>query len=298
MRNWVFNDKYLDIRQVQTNRPIFELDIISRWSRIRVSEGDYYLLLSAQPHGFQFKEHGEVVYTADPQALPLSQREINDNERRERLGLDLMPPRNRHTIQISPEKQLEAINRFDDLIYSLLTVKNYARPMVHFQRQYRELGKKDYETITKGWLYVARTAFGKLVNALPKETKLQFMLHAMRDFDTVDFTNLKYDALLDNLKNYIEGHILSQGRLLRETERMLREDLNGLDIPVAEIGFYDEERQKADLVQTQAGLFQDLFDIDPESTLIQEIKTEVEKNEQEDRFYNMFKKRTWPLFIK
>jgi hypothetical protein len=54
IRNWVFNEKYIDIRQGHTSP--FELDIISRWSRIRVSQGDNYILLSNQPHDFRFKE--------------------------------------------------------------------------------------------------------------------------------------------------------------------------------------------------------------------------------------------------
>lgn len=293
MRNWVFNEKYLNVREVQTNPLKFELDIISRWSRIRVSEGDNYILLSNQPDDFIFKEYGRVLYVADPVVLPYTQGEINENDRRTRLGLPLMPPRNKHTVRITPEKQLQTINRFDDLVYSLLVVYNYAWPMIHFQRQYRELGNKDYETITKGWLYVARTAFGKIGNALPNDVKLEFMLIVMREFNTMDFKDLKYDDVFDHLKNYIEGHILSQGRLLIETERMLEK----IGVPAAGIGFYDEESHKSDLVQTQADLFRELFDLDPENTLIQETKTEIEKNEQEDRFYKLFKKRSWPLFI-
>jgi hypothetical protein len=132
-----------------------------------------------------------------------------------------------------------------------------------------------------------------LGNALPNDVKLEFMLIVMREFNTKDFTNLKYDDVFDHLKNYIEGHILSQGKLLTETERMLEK----IGVPAAKIGFYDEKSHKADLVQTQAGLFRDLSDLDPENTLIQEIETEIKKNEQENRFYNMFKKRALPLFI-
>lgn len=291
IRNWVFNEKYIDIRQGNTSP--FELDIISRWSRIRVSQGDNYILLSDETQGFRFKEQGEVVYTADPQPLPYTQAEINENNRRARLGLDPMPPKNKHTVHISPKKQLHTINRFYDLVYSLLAIKNYARPMAHFQRQYRELNNIDYETIIKGWLYVARTAFGKLVNALPNDVKLEFMLIVTRDFKTMNFTKLEYDKVFDKLEEYIEGHILSQGRLLIETERLLRE----IGVPAAKIGFYDEESLKTDLVQTQARLFQDLFAVDPGNTLIQEIKTEIEENEEESRFDKIFKERAWPLYI-
>jgi hypothetical protein len=291
IRNWVFNEKYIDIRQGHTSP--FELDIISRWSRIRVSQGDNYILLSNQPHDFRFKEYGEVKHVADAVGLPYTQAEINENNRRARLGLAPIPPRNKHTVHISPKQQLQNINRFDDLVYSLLAVKNYARPMAHFQRQYRGLSQIDYDTIIKDWLYVARTAFGKLVNALPNDVKLEFMLIVMRDFKTMNFTKLQYDDVFDKLEEYIEGHILSQGRLLIETERMLRE----IGAPAGKIGFYDEENLKTDLVQTQARLFQDLFAVDPGNTLIQEIKTEIERNEEERRFDQIFKDRAWPLYI-
>lgn len=299
MRNWVFNRRYIEMfRQVQTYPPVFELVIKSRRPQLGIREGDKYLLLGEQkPHGFRFKEYGEVKDIAIPEDLPFSPSEITENERRKALGIPLLAPMRKHTIQISPEKQLGPLNRFDDLIYSLLTVKNYARPMVHFQRQYRELVNKDFETIINGWVYVSRTAFGKLGNALPNDIKLQFMLIVMEEFKTMDFTSLKYDKVFDSLKDYLEGYVLSQGRLLIEIERMLREDLGDLDIPVAEIGFYDDESKKADLVQPQAKLFQELFAVDPENTLIQEIKTGIKKNKHEERFYNMFKERTWPLFI-
>ena len=79
---------------------------------------------------------------------------------------------------------------------------------------------------------------------------------------------------------------------------MLHYDLNGLNIQAAEIGFYDEESQKADLVQNQAGLFKKLFAIDPGNTLIQEIKKEIDDNKNDENyFYNLFKKRSWPLFV-
>ncbi|UCH97183.1 MAG: hypothetical protein JSV88_10125 [Candidatus Aminicenantes bacterium] len=299
-KNWVLNAKYFKMRQGETDSSEIQIDIISRWANIGISKEDNYILLKEYKlKKFVFEHYGKVKKVANPIPLPFSAAEERINRRREALGLLPWPHRNKHTIKISPKQDLKENNRFDDFAYSLLTVENHLKPISHFRRQYREICDADFETIKKGWIYISRTAFGKFANAMPQENKMQFMLYVTEKYNTISFKDIDYSKLFDYLYNYIEGHILSQGKLLVETKKILKKELSDPDlkIPVEEIGFVDEERGTYDLVQEQAERFQTLFDLDPAFTLKKRIEKEIQQNKQEPRFYEVFKDKTWPLHI-
>jgi hypothetical protein len=119
-----------------------------------------------------------------------------------------------HHFKYEVKTVLNRNNRLSELEYSLPVVDNYNKPETHFQSQYRALPQNDYETIVNGWIYATRTVFGKLINALPRPNKLEFMIQAMDHFSAIDFRNTSLLEGLDFLYQYIDRRILSRGIIL------------------------------------------------------------------------------------
>ena len=200
-----------------------------------------------------------------------------------------------HHFNFEIKKILQKNNKLSELEYSLPIVDNYHHPEVHFQAQYRSLPEKDFETIVHGWVYATRTVFGKLVNALPRQNKLEFMIHAMDHFSTIDFSNISLIDGLDFLYQYIERRILSRGRLLVATDGIIKKELSDI-LPTEEVGFAGPENEYVHNISNQAQIFRSLFALEKEKSLKTTVKETVENNKElEARFQNLFSRRSWPV---
>jgi len=207
------------------------------------------------------------------------------------------PPRDQfeHYFSVEIKKELNNNSLLSDLEYSLKSVYRFGKPIVHFQQQFRDLTKQDYETIARGWIYYSRTAFGKLVNAIPRQNKLEFMLQAMDHFSTVNFKDVSLYKGLDFLYKYIDKRILSRGRLLIETNNLLKKHLSDI-LPQEEIGFYNPESKKSDNLSKQAKIFEDLFKLEEKSDVRKLIRYNISEDSQlEQRFMQIFRLETWPI---
>lgn len=207
------------------------------------------------------------------------------------------PPKDRfeHYFSIEITKELKNNSLLSDLEYSLQSVYRFSKPIVHFQQQFRNLTKQDYDTIVRGWIYYSRTAFGKLVNSIPRQNKLELMLQAMDHFSTVNFKDVSLYQGLDFLYKYIDKRILSRGRLLIETNNLLKKHLSDI-LPQEEIGFYNPENKKTDNISKQAGIFEDLFKLEKQSDVRKLIRENISEDSQlEQRFMQIFKLETWPI---
>jgi hypothetical protein len=200
----------------------------------------------------------------------------------------------------------------DDIALSLTAVYRYTSPEIHFQQQVRKLTKADFDTIADRLVYVARTAFGKIANALPRDNKLEFILLAIDNWNTINFKEIKFSDALDFLIRYIKENIISQGEFLVETDNMLREnfqDILEIDseniLDINQIGLVEQDtvsetgRKRAAIpnyVSFQAALFRELIKADKESNFLQTIKAGIAENRLvEERFHKLFKNKAWPI---
>lgn len=205
----------------------------------------------------------------------------------------------KHLFDYEIEGFLTKNNKLSDLEYSLKSVYRYNSPEVHFHAQIRKLETEDYDTITNGWIYTIRTLFGKLVNALPRQNKLEFMLQCMDRFRTIDFKEVSLFQGYEFLNSYIERRIHSKGRLLVEIDEMLRTNLGNI-LPQNEIGFINTDNQVGNNISIQANMFKDLFtaDLKLKSTNEQLRRYQLAKDTVEKRFEKIFESESWPIDLR
>lgn len=219
-------------------------------------------------------------------------------EEKEKAGLPAPKDEYDHHFEFKVDSLLQKNNLLSDLEYSLKSVYIYSKPIRHFQHQYRAVIREDYDTIVNGWVYTARTIFGKIVNAIPRQNKLEFMLHAMDYFSTVDFSEVPLTEGLDFLNSYIKDRILSRGRLLVETNKLVKNNLSEI-VPLNEIGFINPQTQKSNTLKPQAEIFEKIFDLETQINLVQFIRKSISENsELESRFIKIFKNQTWPIDLR
>lgn len=210
------------------------------------------------------------------------------------------PPRDtyRHNFKIEITQKLVTNNLLSQLEYSIKDVYRYNNPAVHFQTQYREIKKDDFKTIVDGLIYTARTAFGKLINSIPRQNKLEFMIQAMNEYSTIDFAKIPLQVGLDFLYDYLERRILKKGWLLVETDRILNEKFNDILAP-KEIGFVNPSTETYNNISTQANYFNELFRLERQHNFRDYVNQKISENPAlEERFNKIFEKETWPIDLK
>jgi hypothetical protein len=217
----------------------------------------------------------------------------------------------RHIVPVKIKDVLTKDNLLDEYMYSLLGIKNLANPYIHFRKKVTALNPNDYETITKQWVYVARTIFARLINAIPKENRLDFVLQSMAQFQKIELRETPFLRAIEFLRDYIDENFLSQGRLLIGIKHILENELNEVGIPINELSFLDHEEENNQLndsnpfvenndkIIQQAKSFEQLFSIDEDLGIIDKIFNDVSKNvEIERRFEKLFKNKPWPIDLR
>ena len=251
-------------------------------------------VIVARPEGedLKFESEGIIDRVKNIETIRPSREKI-DKAKAE--GRPLPKNEYHHYFDISILKALKLTNLLSDLEYSLKFVDRFNKPIVHFQQQVRELNEKDFETIINGYIYTARTAFGKLINSIPRENKLEFMLQAMNRFDTIDFRKVPLEDGLSFLQQYIGLRILNRGRLLVETNNLIKQNLGDLVKP-DEIGFRHPDTGKENLLSEQASVFVKIFELEKKSDFKTAVNKAIgENSELEIRFKKMFERETWPI---
>lgn len=298
---WVFNGAYSDTRISEGKTPRrVEVDIETTRANIGVMPSNQCLIADKTPHtsrDFNFNYFGSVTEISSPVSVPFSDKEKTENSERAKTGQAPHPQKFRYTIYVDANGELQTRNKLSDLSFSLLSVDRYEHPYRQFAKQVRTLEEEDYSTIVKGLIYVARTAFGKLVNALPLQNRLEFRLLVIQHFNSDTLTDIDYVEALDFLYNYIDQRILSQGRLLIETDRLIQETFPDDKALQRQVGFRLSEDIPADSIRIQADRFRALFEADSQN-LIHQIKESVQQNKKiESRFQKLFSRRPLPIIV-
>lgn len=269
-----------------TNGFVGNFDITSLYDNLGIRENDKVIIATPIENDLSFVSEGKItkINHIDKFAIPIN-----------RKGVSLLKDKYSHNFQIEIFKDLKTNNLLSDLEYSIKAVYRFNKPIIHFQKQYRDLPQHDYDTIVQGWIYTTRTIFGKLVNSIPRQNKLEFMLQSMDHFSTVDFKNVSLVDAIDFLYKYIDKRILSRGRLIVETKKLIKEKLSDV-LPYAEVGFFNPENAKTDNLSNQADLFEKLFALEKESDIMRNIRERIsEDSHLEQRFFQIFKSETWPI---
>lgn len=292
MSKVVINTQYVDFvsnsKQTEPTKGFRgEFAISSSLRNIGISEEDEVVIATpTEGLDLQFISQGKITKVNETKHLaPRNKSGVVPNSKQNYV----------HNFQLEIVDDLKHNNQLSELEYSIKSVYRFNKPLVHFRQQFREITYHDYETIINGWVYTTRTTFGKLINSLPRQNKLEFMLQAMDNFSTVDFRKIQLCDGLDFLYAYIERRILSRGKLLVETKKLIEAHLSEI-IPKEEIGFANTEGSSTNNLFKQAQLFEQLFALQKDSNLISLFnKTLSENSILESRFLKIFKSETWPI---
>lgn len=199
-------------------------------------------------------------------------------------------------IEIQIQGILNEITQLQDFVYSLKKVYRYLKPQNHFNRSYTYLQKEDYYTIINGRIFIARTVFGKILNALPPEHVQNIVIRLMETQGISFFKIRDYRVALQELQKYVIEEIENRGNFLIQSEELIRDHLGEL-VSIREIGFIDEEGdEKQDYLTEQTELFRNLFSTIKEYDLWSEISREIEAQyEVQENFNESFYNIEWPI---
>lgn len=225
-------------------------------------------------------------------------RELANRYYREldKVGVSDSKPLFLYKLRVGDLEALEGPNyTLDRLSYSLLSVDRYSKPLSHFQHQVRKINYFDFETIRNGWVYLARTTFAKIANALPLTNRIELRLWIDKAFGYEQALDINYIDYFELVYEYLERRIFSRGRLLIAIEDMISEVFPELsEYEKSQIGLLCEE-QRPDEISAQAQRFRRMFGGGKEE-MLQELQKEVHENQKaEERFANQFVRQPLPL---
>jgi|GEM_PF-2861557 len=197
----------------------------------RIKIGDGVIILSDR----NFSAYGYVSKTQDEQ---VTQEPIYHN----------------FILVIGKIKELKPLHSISDFAYSLPRIyKHFTNPYRHFIRSYGHLRSIEFDYIINNDFFIARTACGKLINALHTDHKAEFIkLLAKENDQIIDNNSLDYYNVLSLLTKYIEKNILSHASMIISSNEILSK----LNFP--DLGFIDPEieqkNSRPDLISVQADL--------------------------------------------
>lgn len=213
-----------------------------------------------------------------------------------------------HKIKYTQANPYKEFKFLDDYSYSLLRIyKRYIKPSRHFSKVITEMAVTDFETLKKERIFIDRTVFGRLINALPYPNRLQFMLFCIEEFNTTDLRKVHYAKATPFLKDFVGNGIIDMGKYLNNSVDILKEQVD-LFGDYKNVSFQDENNRlininnksrrskgKSDNVYAQSLLFNELFQMGEDfNQLFTEIDFKNSANEIFE-FEKIFSKRPWPV---
>jgi hypothetical protein len=301
--NWIFNANYADaqLSQLRDEFPFeTQIEIKSKRRNLNIRGNDPFLLMNdgGENHNFSFSHYGTVIDIGKGVELPYSKLEQIENEIRKSNNQTPLQRTYSYKVIGATKGELVSNNRISDLSFSLTAIDLYTKPYRHFQKQLRSVESEDYETIVKGYVYVARTAFGKIANAMPPANRMEFTLLSMEKFQNEYLKEIDYMKALEFLFDYIDRKIIEPGRYLVNSDLLLQKVFKNTAVPFERIGFLESEEKEPDSIHEQAKLFKDLFGQGKGADLLADIKEEIYNNgDIEKRFTKIFNKSKWPVDV-
>lgn len=191
----------------------------------------------------------------------------------------------------------------DDYSYSLIKIyKRFIKPARHFSRSVTELPKIDYETLDKERIFVQRTMFGRLINALPYPNRLQFLLFAIETFNSPDLREVQLSRAFPFLKDFVGSGVIKMGHYLIKSQEMIN-NLKLFDQEF-EVGFENNltiegslnkltGETNIDYINDQVYLFNQVFSI---SNNFEKLFSMDDINPVDTSVFEIaFRRRSWPV---
>ncbi len=274
--NWVFRPShscFISLSTVNDDKFVFSFKTRLNFSG---EEGDRVVLLGSEGEGFYFE------FTA--QIISIESKASDEQKLRDII------------VTLSDLEPIKTPSKIDDLMYSLHKVYNYDRPHIHFNRVYSRLTNDDFDVIVNGRIFIARTAFGKLVNSLHRQHRISFVQMLIERNPNIYFTSRKYDEAFDLLKEYIETRILIFTEFLSDAWnifQIINPDNNN------QIAFAESNDKRRDLISQQIEAINIIKEINAQDKFYLKLDSFArEYRETERAFIYKFSKQPLPISMK
>ena len=154
---------------------------------------------------------------------------------------------------------------------------------------------EDFEVIANGKIFVARTAFGKLVNSLHLKHRIAFVQMVIDRNPNIYFISRKYDEVFNLLKEYIETRILTFSDFLSDAWNIFTK----LSVNNSQIAFEDINEKRRDLISQQIFFIKKMIELNPQNKFYLQLDSAVKEYSNTERvFINNFSKKPLPISIK
>jgi len=267
-----------DIYNADTNN----LVVISLFhsNTLGLSKGDKVIFLHKNRNNYFFSSYGIIEQIGSP-------GETN----REKYMIS--------KIEISIKGILSGEYTLNDFVYSLLKISRYNKPYLHFNWPYNKLKKFDYDTLTNERIFLSRTIFGKIINKLTIEHKIDYLNLCFAELGDDYFNGHSLKKALEILRNYINYTIVTPGRYIEKTTNLISNIIP--EEYKNKIGFMgDYENEIPDNIFEQNKLFKELLKYEKRAQFwIYFDELLAEEQQVESSFINEFQKRKkrWPIIL-
>lgn len=302
MNYWVYNisenHSILNQKNSNSTKELAEIEIRDGSKSIRTSIDDQFLTLNKKDDFF-FDYYGTIIGKPITSPSPLTTEEISALEKK-KTPKAKYPKKFRHLIPVSI---IRIDRKLDDYMFSLKAVENYSQPYNHFKQKYTSFNEEDFNTVVKEMLYITRTTFGRLFNSLPRENQFEVLLALTEEYKTENIKSIGLLNAVRFLRKYLEDIIIDSGKYIIGSESLLIKLSKKANFQVDKIGFVDDnniifidENLRIDLLSEQSSCFKELFNLGYDLSIIEELESEIQKNQEtETRFEKIFKRRRWPI---
>lgn len=179
--------------------------------------------------------------------------------------------------------------------YSLTRIKDFNNPIKHFNFRYGSLEEVEYKSIIKGDFFIARTKFGKYVNALPKQHKIAFIEYFIEVNADLYFNDFKdYNEALKLLEFYIESRITQPAKYMKAGYLLMSNLISKEEIKSIRFSTREKPVDKFEVQYQYCEEYLGLID-----SQISHEKVLSNKNSASTQleFNRLFRKTPWPIII-
>lgn len=262
----VFNEATLTVR-------------INSKREISLREGDRYVAFRRRTDEVRFLWYGRIISVARPG---------------EEAAYFL--------IKVTIDNKFDEPRYLQDYAYSLLRVYRYREPWRHFNRSYTRMVPFDFETIVRGYVFWARTAFGTFANVLPEPKLFEYLRLAAEHRPDWVVRGGDMGAAWSLLKSFIEDEYIASASVFVGAATALRELGQDQEVNiVAERFALAGDGERADPIVIQADHFNAMltsFRENPDGPIIDQFDRSIEQARPiEERFEQAFKEVQWPLDV-
>jgi hypothetical protein len=193
-------------------------------------------------------------------------------------------------------------NQIENYAYSIPGM-DYIFPDKYFNSAIKKIDLQDYNNIINNRIFIARTAFGMIVNSLPIDNRIE-IAYAFVKNNYYERPEIKdYINALKYVQDFLENSLYPIGKMLTDSYNILEKNFSET-FPIKSLGFIDSHedlkglRLDGDLLFNQANRFSELFNYLEKTELFFKIYKDIEENIKFESKYNTrFEKVRFPITL-